>query len=190
MTSFDDGLWNHLVQQHDASHVTLTAPDSPNASHATRTGSLLRSGRVKILAGSSAALVTLAAAAVVLLAGATSPPAYAVTSSADGSVTVTINQIAGISAANAQLSSLGVHAVVVPMSASCQSTVDVVRIGVSNPATATETVVPAMIPEGDTAILAAAQTSAGTVELALGEVSGAAPTCVQTGGSGPGLSNG
>jgi hypothetical protein len=190
MTSFDDGLWNYLVQEHDAGHVTLTAPDSPNTSHAKRTRSLLRSGRVKILAGSTAALATLGGTTVFVLAGATSPPAYAVTPHTDGSVTVTINEIAGISAANAQLAYLGIRAVVVPMSAACQSAVDVVRIGVSNPATATETVVPAMIPRGDTAILAAARTSTGTVELALGEVSGAAPTCVRSGGAGPGLNNG
>lgn len=190
MTGFDAGLWNYLVQEHDASHVTLTAPDSPATAPTKRTGSRRRFGRVKILAGSSVALAVFGGAMVFLLAGATSPPAYAVTPNPDGSVTVTINQIAGISAANTQLTSLGIHAVVVPMTASCQSTVDVVRIGVSNPATATETVVPDMIPQGDTAILGAAQTSTGTVELALGEVSGAVPACLPSGGSGPGLNNG
>jgi hypothetical protein len=190
MTSFDDGLWNHLVQQHGASQMTLTAPDSRNPTHAARVRSWVRPARVKILAGSSAVIAALAAAAVFALAGATSPPAYAVTAHADGSVTVTINQIAAISAANTQLTSLGIHAVIVPMTASCQSAADVVRIGVANPATATETIVPGMIPQGDTAILGAAQTNAGTVELALGEVSGAVPACLASGGSGPGLNNG
>lgn len=189
MTTFDDGLWDHLVQQHHAGQVTLLAPDSPETAHA-RAGSLLRSGRAKLLAGSSAALAMLAGAAVFVIAGAASSPAFAVTTHADGSVTVTIDQIAGIAAANAQLTSLGIPAVVIPMTSSCQSTVDVVRIGVSNPATATETIVPNTIPQGDTAILAAAQTSTGTVELGLAEVRGAVPTCLQSSGSGPGLNNG
>jgi hypothetical protein len=73
----------------------------------------------------AAGTVASVAAAVVLtlaLSATTSPPAYAVAVRADGSVTLTLNELVGIGPANARLAELGVRARLARREASCTTT--------------------------------------------------------------------
>jgi hypothetical protein len=66
-------------------------------------------GRWRALAGVSAGIATVTAAAVLALAGASSPPAFAVTTAANGTVTITLNSLSSIEDLNAKLAAAGVH---------------------------------------------------------------------------------
>jgi hypothetical protein len=109
MTAFEDNLWERLVAEHDADRVALgPAPQ--------------RAGRRPLLVGGGvAAIVGVAAAAVVALNAATSaPPAYALTVHADGSVSVTINELStAIPQLNAEFARRGINETVVPVIAGC-----------------------------------------------------------------------
>jgi hypothetical protein len=61
-----------------------------------------------VLAGSTLALAG-AGTALALTLGASSTPAFAVTTSGDGSVLVTINQLHALAQANARLMAMGIH---------------------------------------------------------------------------------
>jgi hypothetical protein len=117
MSSFEDRLWSELVREHgDALTVAGgAARRSPRARRASRPR---RSWRVLLAAGAVALTATVVAGALVLTAS-TTPPAYAVVVNRDGSVTLTIDELIGVSAANARLAELGVRARVAIIEAGC-----------------------------------------------------------------------
>ncbi len=81
-----------------------------------------RRRRANALVGLPAAAAL--AAAVVLLSSAstTTTPAYALTRHADGSITITLNELTtGIPTLNAKFHELGIDETVIPISAGCQS---------------------------------------------------------------------
>ena len=106
-------------------------------------------------------------------------PAYAVTANPDGSVTVTLNDIQAITALNAELARDGLHAKAIPLTAGCPTRgfPNMMPTG-TNPSTYTITIVPADIPPGYTAILAASESSSGEVRLAQGAWPSPGPSCL------------
>ncbi|HEY1713791.1 MAG TPA: hypothetical protein VGG07_12865 [Solirubrobacteraceae bacterium] len=82
MTKFTDHLWRDLVQEHGP---TLAQADRPAAGRG-------RLRRPRVLAGSTLGLAGVGAALVLALGGtAATTPAFAVTTSNDGSVLVNLN---------------------------------------------------------------------------------------------------
>lgn len=158
-------------------------------------------GRLRMLAGGTAAAVAAASAAVLAMSAATTaPPAFAVTNNPDGSVTITLNELTGVSALNAKLASMGVAVRAVPVVSGCKAPAQVVgpdgslqpasTLAVSrlpnSPRTGTQatlqtiTVAPPQTP-GQTEILAASTTG---IDLLQQTVQGQVPSCVAPAGSG------
>ncbi len=83
--------------------------------------------RPRILAGGAAAAVAVTTVAILALSAATTtPPAFAVTNNQDGSVTITLNEITGVSGLNAELASMGIAIRAVPVVSGCTATAQVV----------------------------------------------------------------
>jgi hypothetical protein len=130
-----------------------------------------------------------AAAAVALFAGAQAAPSFAVRQEPGGYVQVTVNNIEGVSGANAKLRKLGVRKiVVVPIRTGCKSHVQLMFTGFG-----THQRIPAIgiatreIPAHMIDVLAAKQISPGIIALGIGRVRGAAPSCVAPVKSGVGI---
>lgn len=100
MSNFTDNLWRDLAREHGPA---LAQADRPEPGRAP----LLR--RPRVLAGSTLGLAGAGAAIVLALGAAGSTPAFAVTTNADGSVLVTINENSALPQANAKLTSMGIH---------------------------------------------------------------------------------
>ncbi len=84
-------------------------------------------GQRRILAGGAAAAVAAGTAAVLAISAATTAaPAFAVTNNPDGSVTITLNEITGVSDLNAKLASMGIAVRAVPVESGCTATAQVV----------------------------------------------------------------
>jgi hypothetical protein len=144
----------------------------------------VRHPRLWGMAVATAAAVT----GVVVFTGGSSPaPAFAVTSGVDGSVTLTLSDLSGISGANARLAQLGVHARIVPMTTTCPDQVDVSYVGIDEHPAPTIHLVPSEIAPGTTILLAAKETGPNSVTMAIGRVTGLPPACVSSAGTGPGL---
>jgi hypothetical protein len=162
-------------------------------------------GRPRILAAGTTAAVAAATAAVLAISAATTAPsAFAVTDNPDGSVTITLNELTGVSDLNAKLASMGIAIRAVPVFPGCTATAQVVmRNGsVQSPATLavtplgnnprtgspatldTITVNPPQTP-GQTEILAA---STKGIDLLGQVVQGQVPSCVAPASSAPGTS--
>lgn len=98
MSTFNDELWTRLVQDHDADHVGLAAPPRRRWPGAA------------ILTASATALAATAVLVLIVSAATSTPPAYALTRHADGTATVTLNDLTrGIPALNARLANLGIR---------------------------------------------------------------------------------
>jgi hypothetical protein len=76
-----------------------------------------------VIAGASLGVAGASAAAVVVLGAASSPPAFAVTTHRDGTVSVVIRRIDGIPGANHRLAQLGIRVRAVQVDAHCQAVV-------------------------------------------------------------------
>jgi hypothetical protein len=109
MTDFEDGLWSELVREHGAELLHL-GPRPRNRSR--------RAWRAPLAAGAVAVTGVIVAAALTITAS-NSPPAYALVVHANGTVTLTINELVGISPVNAQLARLGVRARVARVEPGC-----------------------------------------------------------------------
>jgi hypothetical protein len=112
MTAFEDGLWERLMDDHDADLVSMTAPRARGAR------------RPVVIGGGVTGLAAVTTAAVLGIGAATNaPPAYAMTQNADGSVTVTINDVAdSIGGLNAKFAAMGIEETVVPVESNCPDT--------------------------------------------------------------------
>ena len=171
--SFEDRLWGDLVQNHGMQLANVQRPSDTTT----------RSKRPMLLGGA----LSIAAAATLLalvLTAATTTPAYAVTTNSDGTITVTIHDIAGVSGANAQLARFGVRARAVPAVANCPTAVSRVPAYEwastamrPDPASSAVTLRPNQIPSGNTLVLAAREISHDHVELGVMMVHGGAPAC-------------
>jgi hypothetical protein len=111
MTKFANQLFTDLMQEHGPALALTKPPKAPRLRAAT--------GR-KLLAADAGGVAVAAAAAGALVAGG-GTPAFAVTTHPDGTVTLAVNQAAGISGANGRLHQLGDRVVVVPVEPGCPS---------------------------------------------------------------------
>jgi hypothetical protein len=111
MTKFADQLFTDLMQEHGPVLALTRPPTAPRPRAVT--------GRKLLAVGAGGVAVAAAAAGVLVAEGGT--PAYAVTTHPDGTVTLAVNQAAGISGANARLHQLGDRVVVVPVEPGCPS---------------------------------------------------------------------
>jgi hypothetical protein len=146
----------------------------------------IRSGR-RWLAAIPAGLAAGIAAVVVFLSSSGVTPSFAVTMNSDGSILVTIDDLAGVSGANARLRQLGAPIVVVPISATCTAKVDLSYVGVNELPKPTISLIPSGIPAGTTVVLAANQVGPNNFQMAIGRVTGPPPTCAPPGSAGPGI---
>lgn len=101
MSEFEEKLWLQVVRVHGDD--LLAGPGT--VAHRRAPGS-----RRQLLAGTTGGLAAIGVAAALLFAASSSPPAFAVTRHADGTVTVRLMRPSGITGANAKLSAMGVRA--------------------------------------------------------------------------------
>lgn len=167
MSTFEDRLWSELVREH-GDRMRLDG-----------TTTVRRGRRPAVLTGTALGATGLAAAAALLVFGATkSTPAYAVTTHSDGTVTVTLNDVAAITALNAELAGDGIAAKAIPLTADCpvRGFPNPMPAG-TNPSTYTITIDPRNIPAGYTAVVAVGQNGSGQILLAQGAFRSPAPVC-------------
>jgi hypothetical protein len=133
-----------------------------------------------------------ATAAVLLVTSAGSLPtqAYALTRHADGSVTVTIRNLAhGVPQLNDRLAELGIRAKAIPVTANCRAASDGISlIDFGHPAVGQSargnsvTIGNADVPAGSTSYVAAERTATGQIALAIGTTRGPLPSCLSADG--------
>jgi hypothetical protein len=97
MSRYTDRLWADLAREHGPA---LAQADRPEPG---------RARRPRVIAGSTLAVAGGGVALALGLTATGSTPAFAVTSTADGSVLVTISQILNLPQANAKLIAMGIH---------------------------------------------------------------------------------
>ena len=86
----------------------VQAPDDPSSRLAGRKMRSWTRARPRVLAGSTLGLAGVGAALVLVLSGSSAPPAFAITTNSDGSVTVQINDDSSLPAANQKLTAMGI----------------------------------------------------------------------------------
>lgn len=171
--SIEDTLWDHLVEHHGADCVAMCSPDRP------------RTRRRPVVIGTAATGLAAVAAAATLIVSATAstPPAYALTPHADGSYTLTINDLAtAVPRIDAEFAKLGINAKAVPVTASCtaQNTTGIPLLGPEAMSMSQSvTINNANIPAGNTELIAAEQTSSG-VRLSIGNTATPLPACLNS----------
>jgi hypothetical protein len=176
MSKFEDRLWSDLVGSYGA-QLALVPPLARR-----------RSRRAPLLAAAVVLIVAVMVGVLTLSAGTSAPPAYAVSRNGDGTINVTIDELAGVAGANTQLTELGVAARAVAVEQGCISAARPVAITptlyaqMAHPEGQGVTIQPAAIPSGDTLVLAVHALS-GAVALSVGLYHGAPPTCLPAGTS-------
>lgn len=152
-------------------------------------GALRRQGHRRLLAAVPIPIAAIAAG-VIVFGGSDVAPSFAVTSEPDGGVQVTIDDLTGVSGANARLRALGVRAVIVPMTDDCGTHISLTYEGIAEQPAPSIKLMPSEIPAGTTIVLGAQQTGPNSVEMAFGRVTGPPPPCVAPNQSsaGPGTS--
>lgn len=170
-----------------SAHESVASTPSPKRLrrvHGTRR-SVWRSiaPRPTVLIGSAATLVA-ASVAAVLLAIPGPEPAYAITSSGNGSITVTIHDLgAAVPALNAKFAAMGIDARVVPVEANCLAAdpnVGAMMVYPKASGTDTVTLGTANVDPGYTVVLAAEQLANGEVAMVDESIPGPAPNCFNT----------
>jgi hypothetical protein len=171
MSSFEDAIWTHLVDQHGADRVEFRVPVAPKR----------RVRPAAVTAGAAVLAVAVVVVVLVLSASTSAPPAYALTPVGGSSYTVSLNEIStGIPALNAKFAQLGIRETVVPIKAGCTaSSFDPVQAG-SGSMTQTVTVSNRSIPAGAQGFIAAEQGPDGHVLLAQGTTTQPIPSCFPT----------
>jgi hypothetical protein len=177
MSKFEDRLWSELVLDHGPQLASMTRIEVPH-----------RSRRGPAAIGAVAVASAIAAVALTATTGTSPSVAYAVSQSSDGSVTVTIREISGVSGANAQLARLQVPVRVARVEAGCSATTKTVPI---SPAIVSDlvryegqalSIRPELVPNGDTLVISAKPIGL-AVGLDYGLFRGSAPSCVGQGDS-------
>jgi len=166
MSTFEDRLWSELVREHG--HQMQLPAITVRASRR----------RSALITGTALATAVAAAAVVLAVTATTSTPAYAVTHNADGTVSVTLNDVKAITGLNAALARDGIAARAIPLTADCpiHGFPNPMPAG-TNPSTYTITIVPADIPPGYTAVLAVGENASGQIALAQGAFHSPVPAC-------------
>jgi F0F1-type ATP synthase membrane subunit c/vacuolar-type H+-ATPase subunit K len=174
MSKFTDRLWQELMREHRAQ---LEAIDRPAAERRRR-------ALPRLVAGTTVGLAGLGTAIALAIGAASSTPAFAVTKNPDGTVSVTINKLAGVAGANEKLAQIGVRAVAVPVEAGCAGAAPPVAaraLAMKMRAVAAEAgtvrINPRAIPAGKRLVLAAAAAPAQVRIWKLNAALRGAPPC-------------
>lgn len=109
MLKIEERLWTNLTAEPGADR-TLSARQPTTVRRRPHRGPL---------AAAALGLTGLIAAVALATGGPDTTPAYAVTLNANGSVSVTLNEVLGVSGANEQLARLGVRARIARVEAGC-----------------------------------------------------------------------
>jgi hypothetical protein len=163
MSTIEEKLWTRLTEDSDSDRALAVHQRPPQRN---------RSRRVSVAVG-AASLTGVTLALVLALTGSSNTTsAYAVTVNPDGSVSVTLTEVLGVSGANEALARLGVRARIAQIEAGCTQTGARVRWTPGNAHEQQEQIVepqkdgeglaginmiihPTAIPTGDTALIAA-----------------------------------
>ncbi|HEX4721759.1 MAG TPA: hypothetical protein VH333_04540 [Pseudonocardiaceae bacterium] len=178
MGNFEDELWTDLLRAHGDGLATAQRP----APLRSRT-------RPLALTAGAAGVVGVGTVLALTLTATTSVPAYAVTENSDGTVTVTLHDISGVTGINAKLAALGVRARAVTPRPDCtevehpdpthrmvNANTDPLAVA-SNAAQGKVVIQPRAIPVGDTLVLTAKDFGHGSVVFGVGLVLDPAPSC-------------
>ena len=204
MANIEDKLWTGLTATPEA-ETALTTRQPPSVRR--------RAPRAPLATGGMAIAGVIAAVALTT-GGSGTTPAYAVTVNPNGSVSVTLNEVLGVSGANEQLERLGVRARIAKIEAGCAETGDAIAPGdpadqqiprMVEPQKVAEglagldwVIHPEAIPPGDTLLITAQLANEGrpvakyhgkeitAVASGTGLYRGAAPTCQPPGTFYPG----
>lgn len=160
MTKFTDHLWSDLARDHGA---TLAYAAAPQPGVARRSASIRRP---RVLAGSTLGLAGIGAALVLALGGPATQAAYAVTTNADGSVTVQLNRDSALPQANAKLASMGTHEQISIQMAQGAATVSGAVTCARASGTPSAPAVKVLVGTNGTEVIASGNTGAGTWHLA------------------------
>jgi len=188
---FEDRLWSELVERHGA--VLAEQPVLARAAP--------RRVRRGPLAAAALALALGLAALVIALGRGGGTSAYAVVSNPDGTITVTIAELAGVQPANERLEELGVPARIPPTRSDCPTTRADLHPAHLTPEQSRESfeavggngrysirIDPQAIPPGDTLLLRAYEEPSGPIAMRALVIEGPAPACLAPdhGQTGPG----
>lgn len=176
MTKFADQLYADLMREHESTLAATSPPAESRRQLASR----------RVLLATGAGGLAVAATAGVLAAGGGNP-AYALTTSHDGAVTLAVYRAAGISQANAKLHQLGDRVVVVPIRAGCPAVRSLppppvlpngkISVQSTKSSGGSVTVHAPGVPAGDVLVVFAEITAHGT-QLGASLTSAPAPNCV------------
>jgi hypothetical protein len=128
MTSFDDTIWEHLVEHHDADAAVMlkTAPERRVRPRTAGIGPGGLTARRPLAAGAGALIAAITALVLVLSAGSNPPPAYAVTFNPNHGVTIYLREFGAIGKLNARLAALDTRIRAVPVVPGCVAPVHAV----------------------------------------------------------------
>lgn len=178
MTKFADQLYADLMREHGSTLASTRPPAGSRRQFASR----------RALLATGAGGLAVAATATALAAGG-GTPAYALTTSQDGTVRLAVYQTAGISQANAKLHQLGDNVVVVPVRSGCPAISSLpapavlpdgkgkISVQSARSKDGSITVNARGVPAGDILVVAAEITAQGT-QMAASLTSPPAPGCV------------
>lgn len=178
MSNIEDTLWDHLVEHHGADRARVRSAATPRTRR-----------RPLVISTAATGLAAVAAAAVLLVSATTNtPPAYALTPHADGTYTLTLNDIAtAVPQVNAEFAKLGINATAIPVTSNCTAP-DAAKFPLMAPTAVSTsqsvTIDNADIPAGLTGVVAAEQTSSG-VRLSMGTTASPLPSCLNSNQAAP-----
>lgn len=181
MARFEDRLWAELAEQHGA-----VLAEQPVLVHAPP-----RRLRRRPLAALALALAVALAALVIALGRGGGTSAYAVVTNPDGTVTVTIRELAGVEPANQRLEELGVPVRIPPALSDCPTSRADLRSAHLTPAQSRRVfepvgghgayslrIDPQAIPPGDALVLRAYELTPGVTAMRALVIEGPAPSCL------------
>jgi hypothetical protein len=172
VSTFEDGVWAHLVDRHGADRVEFRLPEPPT-----------RAVRSHAAAALAVALAIVLAAVVLVFGGSGSgpQPAYALTPATSGSYTLSLYDISrAVPELNAKFAKLGIRVTVVPVRAGCTaSPFEPLQAGPGS-MSQTVTISNRGIPAGWQGFLAAERLPDGRIGLALGDTPRPIPSCFPT----------
>lgn len=165
--------------------MVTSMPVREDSRHGRRLFARKHNNRRSLLVGGGAmGLAAVAAAAVLIATAATSaPPAYALTQNPDGSVTVTINDVANaVAAVNAKFAAAGINDTVVPVTADCPATGNLADQLMLEPASSPgdSLTVTRNVDPGYQGVIAAEQLPDGQVAMTEEAIKPPIPTCFPT----------
>jgi hypothetical protein len=180
MANFSDQLLRDLMREHGSTLQEARLPAAASGRHRLRRAGWLAGGAGTLAVGITASLAAF---------GGTASEAYAITPHSDGTVTVAVIQLSGVTGANATLRNLGLRVVLVPVKDGCPSVSSLPAPQVSpgkvsgsismasGSKDGTITVQAKGIPAGDLLVIAVASTGPGT-EMSARLTVPPAPACV------------